>query len=178
MNTKERTFITLVLLVIVVMVGVDLVTDSYEGVSWWHVMAEGTTALAALVGVFLLIRGSLSLRHSLTEEKRTSSKFQIEAEKWRAESKKYLDGLSQTIDSQLTNWKLTASEKEVAFLLLKGLSLKEVAEVRKTTEKTARTQSVSIYSKSGLSGRSELSAFFLEDLLLPSSASETSAEKS
>ncbi|MGE3975871.1 MAG: helix-turn-helix transcriptional regulator, partial [Bdellovibrionales bacterium] len=50
---------------------------------------------------------------------------------------------------------------------LKGLSLKEIAGVRNTTEKTARVQSTAIYSKAGLSGRSELSAFFLEDLLLP-----------
>ena len=53
------------------------------------------------------------------------------------------------------------------FLLLKGLSLKEIADIRHTTEKTARAQSGSIYAKSGLSGRSELAAFFLEDLLVP-----------
>ncbi len=47
------------------------------------------------------------------------------------------------------------------------MSLKEVAEIRGTVEKTARAQSMSIYSKAGLSGRSELAAFFLEDLLLP-----------
>jgi DNA-binding NarL/FixJ family response regulator len=55
-----------------------------------------------------------------------------------------------------------------AFLLLKGFSLKEVAEVRGTTERTARTQSATIYTKAGLSNRAQLSAFFLEDLLLPS----------
>lgn len=58
-------------------------------------------------------------------------------------------------------------EKEVAFLLLKGLSLKEIAEVRQTVEKTARLQATAVYEKSGLAGRSELSAFFLEDLLPP-----------
>jgi len=39
--------------------------------------------------------------------------------------------------------------------------------LRGTAEKTARVQSMAIYSKSGLSGRYELSAFFLEDLLVP-----------
>ena len=53
----------------------------------------------------------------------------------------------------------------MAFLLLKGMSLKEIAEIRDTAEKTARVQSMSIYAKAGLSGRSELAAFFLEDLL-------------
>ena len=62
---------------------------------------------------------------------------------------------------------MSAAEKEVAFLLLKGLSLKEIAIARRTSEKTARVQSSAVYAKSGLAGRSELSAFFLEDLLPP-----------
>ncbi len=167
MNSKERSFIAIVLGVIVIMVTADLITDSYEGVQWWHVGIEGGIALAALVGIFLLIRGAFELKHSLAEARQFSSQLQIESEKWRSQSKRYLEGLSQTIDTQLTQWKLTGSEKEVAFLLLKGLSLKEVAEIRKTTEKTARAQSMSIYSKAGLAGRSELAAFFLEDLLPP-----------
>lgn len=142
--------------------------DAQEGVQWWHLLVEATIACAALVGIFLLLRGSFVLRRSLAEERKLSTRLQTEANNWRSQSKKYVEGLSQIIDSQLTNWKLTQSEKEVAFLLLKGMSLKEIAEIRKTSEKTARTQSVSIYSKAGLAGRSELSAFFLEDLLPPS----------
>ena len=83
------------------------------------------------------------------------------------QSKRHVDGLAHAIDQQLNQWKLTIAEKEVAFLLLKGLSLKEVAEIRQTTEKTARVQSMAVYAKAGVSGRSELSAFFLEDLLPP-----------
>ncbi|MBS1960465.1 MAG: hypothetical protein JST80_13390 [Bdellovibrionales bacterium] len=168
MESKERSFIVVVLVVIVVMVTMDIVGDAQEGVGWWHLLVEAAIACAALVGIFLLLRGSFSLKRSLAEERKLSLRFQTEAENWRSQSKKYLDGLSQTIDSQLTNWKLTQSEKEVAFLLLKGLSLKEIAEIRKTAEKTARTQSISIYSKAGLAGRSELAAFFLEDLFPPS----------
>ena len=64
-------------------------------------------------------------------------------------------------------WGLTAAEREVGLLMLKGLSHKEVAAARSTTEITIRQQALSIYRKSGLRNRSELSAFFLEDLLLP-----------
>jgi DNA-binding CsgD family transcriptional regulator len=91
----------------------------------------------------------------------------MEAQKWKRVSKTYMEGLSTEIDKQLNRWQLTEAEKEVSFLLLKGLSNKEIAGVRNTSIKTARTQTSAIYSKSGLSGRSELSAFFLEDLLLP-----------
>ncbi len=167
MNQKERMVIAFVLLVIAVLVGFDLFTDSKEGVVLWHVFVEGFIAAVALFGVFYVLRGSIELKHRLEKEITDFSHFKKEAEIWKAESRKYLDGLSKAIDQQLTKWKLTTAEKEVAFLLLKGMSLKEIADIRNTVEKTARVQSMAIYSKSGLAGRSELSAFFLEDLLVP-----------
>ena len=68
---------------------------------------------------------------------------------------------------QFERWQLTAAEREVALLLLKGLSHKEIAVLRDTSERTIRQQAQSIYGKSNLSGRAALSAFFLEDMLLP-----------
>ena len=62
---------------------------------------------------------------------------------------------------------MTPAEREVGLLLLKGLSHKEVAAARSTGGPTIRQQALGIYRKSGLRNRSELSAFFLEDLLLP-----------
>lgn len=52
-------------------------------------------------------------------------------------------------------------------LLLKGLSLKEIAAIRATTERTIRAHARSLYSKAGVTGRAALSSFFLEDLLAP-----------
>jgi len=166
-NKKERIIIAMILLVISVMTLVDLITDSREGVSWWHTSVEGGIAVAALFGVFLLMRGTFKLKRTLKDEREFSAKLQEEATVWKEHSKKYLEGLSQSIDLQLNKWKLTKSEKEVAFLLLKGFSLKEIADIRETTEKTARTQSTAVYAKAEISGRSQLAAFFLEDLLLP-----------
>jgi DNA-binding CsgD family transcriptional regulator len=173
LNNKERKVIALVLALVAILVIFDLTTDSSEGVTFWHVLVEGSVGLAAIFGIFYIIRGAVDLRHRLDKEISDFSNFKEEAERWRAESKKYTEGLSQAIDLQLAKWNLTVAEKEVAFLLLKGLSLKEVADVRGTSEKTARAQSLAIYSKSGLAGRSELSAFFLEDLLVPDSSQQT-----
>lgn len=116
------------------------------------------------------MRGAWRLRRRLHAQARDFSAFRQQAGQWRAGSKKYLDGLSQSIGQQLDQWRLSAAEKEVAFLLLKGLSLREIAAARGTSEKTARVQSGAVYAKSGLAGRSELSAFFLEDLLPPGGA--------
>ncbi len=178
MNQRDRSVIAFILAVIAVLVSIDLVNDSTEGVTFSHVLVEGSIAAAALFGVFYLLKGSVALKHRLEKEITDFTDFKKEAELWKTESRKYLDGLSKAIDQQLSKWKLTAAEKEVAFLLLKGMSLKEIAEIRNTAEKTARVQSMAIYAKAGLAGRSELSAFFLEDLLVPPAVANSTAEKS
>jgi DNA-binding NarL/FixJ family response regulator len=58
------------------------------------------------------------------------------------------------------------------FTPFKGLSSKEIAVVRAVSERTIREQARSIYSKTGLTGRAALSAFFLEGLLAPISGQE------
>ena len=91
----------------------------------------------------------------------------IQGRQWRGETRALLKGLGEAIDRQFLTWKLTEAERDVGLLILKGLSLKEIAAVRVTSERTIRAQARSIYAKAGLSGRAALSAFFLEDLLAP-----------
>lgn len=171
MSKKERWVVIVILSIVTFLVSVDLITDTKEGVAIWHVLVEAGTGLAALCGIFYFMKGSYRLQQELSDSINENKKLKEEAAEWKREAEKYIEGLSKSIDLQLTKWNLSQAEKEVALLLLKGLSLKEVADVRHTTEKTARVQSISIYSKSGLSGRSELAAFFLEDLLQPQEAS-------
>ena len=90
-----------------------------------------------------------------------------EAARWREEARDALRGLGVSIGHQFDRWDLTPAEREVALLLLKGLSHREVSRVRGVSERTARQQARDVYRKAGLAGRSELAAFFLEDLLVP-----------
>ncbi len=88
---------------------------------------------------------------------------------WRQRVKGLMQGLGAAIDQQFDTWQLTPAEKEVALLLLKGFSHKEVAQLRNRGERTVRQQALAVYRKSNLSGRASLAAYFMEDLLLPSS---------
>lgn len=74
-------------------------------------------------------------------------------------------GYVEVIHEQLEAWELSPTEKEVALLLLKGLSFDEIASIRNTKEKTVRQQAIAIYRKSGLNGRHEFAAWFFEDFL-------------
>lgn len=165
-SRNERRYLAFILVVIFVFVGADLINDSAEGVNWSHLLLELIIALGAATGFAILMRDSFRKSHQLVKSKEVILQRDIEVERWKVESQKYIQGLSSAIDAQLARWALSPSEKEVALLLLKGLSLKEIGQLRNTGEKTVRSQSVTVYAKSGLAGRSELAAFFLEDLLV------------
>lgn len=167
MSHKERLMMLGILGAVFLLVITDIISDFREGVEFGHLLLEASMGAISLFGIFYVLKDSFLAKKNLAESNKQLSALKIEAQEWRAKSKKYVEGLSSAIDEQLSKWELTPAEKEVAFLLLKGLSLKEVATARNTTEKTARVQSMSIYAKAGISSRSELSAFFLEDLLAP-----------
>lgn len=166
-NSRERLVLVVALLVTCGLIGLDLVNDTREGVAAWHVVVEASAGLTALAALFVLLRGAFVLRRRLRAEIANHSALREQSEHWRAQARRHVEGLSQDIDRQLSRWKLTAAEKDVAFLLLKGIDLKEIARARNTSAKTVRAQSTAIYAKAGLSGRSELAAYFLEDLLAP-----------
>lgn len=146
---------------------IDVGDDLREKMGLGHIVPEVLTAMGTvIVAVILFVR----LRQSRTQSdilKGRIGELEIETAQWRARTAQFANGLSIAIDEQLGGWELSAAEKEVALLLLKGLTNKEIAQVRATTEQTVKQQSSSIYRKSGLASRSELSAFFLEDLLSP-----------
>ncbi len=90
-----------------------------------------------------------------------------EGRDWRNKVQAYLNGLRAEITRQFGDWGMTEAEQEVGLMILKGLSHKEVASLRGTTEATVRQQAQSIYARSKLPGKSAFSAYFLEDLFSP-----------
>jgi DNA-binding CsgD family transcriptional regulator len=92
-----------------------------------------------------------------------------EAARWKSEAGGLLAGLGEAIDAQFERWELSPAERDIGLLLLKGLSHKEIAQIRKVSEATVRQQAQRLYRKANIGSRNDLAAFFLEDLLLPSS---------
>lgn len=123
--------------------------------------------VATSVGVAVLFRVTQRQRDEHLKIIRDLELARVQGQRWRNESRSLLNGLGEAIETQFSRWNLTEAEREVALLLLKGLSHQEVATVRAVSERTVREQARSIYAKAGLTGRAALSAFFLEDLLAP-----------
>ena len=160
---------------------IDIFADLHEGTTISHVVAEAGILLVAMLGsIVMAYRLMLTLRRARAaqaEAVELAAQLELtraEASRWRGEVRDLMKGLSAAIDQQFDRWDLTPAEKEVALLLLKGLSHKDIAEVRSVTEATARQQARAVYKKAGLSGRHDLAAFFLEDLMLPIEAEDKS----
>ncbi|MCC6903577.1 MAG: helix-turn-helix transcriptional regulator [Polyangiaceae bacterium] len=164
----------LLFLTIGAVIGSDLLADYLQGAGLSHVALEGLVLVLALAGGLAFSRRWVALRRAAEDaaaearDLRTEAAAQrAEAERWRAEARDLIEGLAAAIDRQFDRWSLSPAEREVGLLLLKGLSHQEVAELRGVSERTVRQQAQALYKKAGLSGRAELSAYFLEDLLGP-----------
>jgi len=165
--TRDYRLIGVILLCILIATGFDIILDMLDGVTLSHIAAEIFILIVSIAGIMVVIGKYSSMKHENIKLQRDLVKAGKDMAEWRGDAQKYLQGLGEAIDRQMTRWTFTPAEKEVGLLLLKGLSFKEIASVRNTSERTARQQSLVIYKKSGMAGRAEFSAFFLEDLLAP-----------
>jgi DNA-binding CsgD family transcriptional regulator len=126
-----------------------------------------TPIVMTSVGVVLLFQVARRQRDDQARLIRDLEVARAQGQHWRAEARSHLIGLGEAIEAQFSRWNLTFAERDVALLLLKGLSHKEIATIRASSERTVREQARALYAKAGLTGRAALSAFFLEDLSAP-----------
>ena len=150
---------------------VDLVFDAPD--SWWslHVIYEIVLIAASMLGFYLIWRSWIHTRHVLVETRHELAEQTAERDAWRASAESAISGFGRAIDDRFRAWQLTPAEREVALLLLKGRSHKEIAYLSSRSERTVRQHAVSVYQKSRLAGRAELAAFFLDAVSLPAGAS-------
>ncbi len=160
----QELLVIAVLTIIVIANLFDMASDLSSGASAWHIVEEGLVVLASLAVI-------IGLMIYLRRQKRALEQIRLEFSKQQqatpasAELLQARKQLGSVIRQQFLDWQLTGSEQEVALLLLKGLSFKEIAAVRDTHEKTVRQQASAIYKKAGVSGRHAFSAWFIEDFL-------------
>ena len=158
-----RNLIVLTLVAIFFMT--DIFFDIQEGIPvshiWHEVVMFGIAFGALICQIRVIMKKNDHIQSLNTELLDTKQSYQ----EWKAKTHASAQEIRHLIDKQFLLWHLSHSEKDVALLLIKGLSMKEIAEIRNTQEKTVRQQATTIYKKSELSGRQELAAFFLEDIL-------------
>ncbi len=165
MSQTNKMVLALVLALILSANLFDLSEDFQHDAPLWHLLEESLVIGISLAGVFYLL---LSLRRQAHETRRI--RRELEDVRGRlasadARMREARHRYSQVIRAQFDDWGLSPGEQGVAMLLLKGLSLKEIAALRETREKTVRQQASTVYKKAGVEGRHALSAWFFEDFI-------------
>jgi len=146
---------------------VNLILDAWGRWPHVHLALEVVTALVGMAAAAALGWGWRSAARGEAAARQALATRQAERDAWRDSAQRALEGLGTALDAQFRAWDLTPTEREIALLLLKGYSHKRIADMTGRKERTVRQHGVVVYQKAGLSGRAELAAFFLEDLILP-----------
>lgn len=142
----------------------DLISDAPTTWMSVHVLLELSLIAVSAGGALVLATGWGRAADSLAESRRALIAERAEAAEWRAKAESALHGFRTAIQEQFVRWGLSPAEHEVAMLVLQGLGHKQIAFATGRSERTVRQHAVAVYQKSGLSGRAELAAFFLEGL--------------
>jgi DNA-binding CsgD family transcriptional regulator len=158
--------IPVVLLVVAIGGAVDLALDRPSTWVSLHVLVELTLMTLSLAFSVTLWRAWHRTSRQLRRTERTLAASTAERDAWRKSAESTIADFSTAVERQLEAWNLTPAEREVALMLLKGYGHKQVAARTGRSERTVRQHAVSVYEKSGLGGRAELAAFFLEGMKL------------
>ena len=143
----------------------DVITDISLEVPLWHIIEEALIVLFSGSLAAYLIWDMRRRTKQLNSLSNSLNIAEAHVKKITKQFKEIRHQYSEVIHQQFEDWELSQSEQEVAMLMLKGMNFQEIATIRDTKEKTARQQASSIYAKSGLHGRHELSAWFIEDFI-------------
>lgn len=179
MDVDDRTGTPPVLLILTVLFAIiaagaviDLIMDQPETWLGPHVLFELMLVAVSLGATAWLGRNWYRSVRSVDQLELLLEERREERDRWRSSAERLLEGLGRAIDAQFAEWSLTPAEREAAVMMLKGYSHKRIAKQTGRSERTVRQHAVAVYRKSGLSGRSELAAYFLEDLPLPGAGNE------
>jgi DNA-binding CsgD family transcriptional regulator len=130
----------------------DVIYDLQEpALATWHIVPEAMASLALIIGIGFEV---VYLVHLL--QRKTSLERSVEMASAQ---------LQDIIQSHFDSWKLTASERDVAALMIKGLSISEIASVRGSADGTVKAHLSAIYRKSNARNRAEVLSHIMDTLI-------------
>jgi len=162
----KKDVVNIALLVLIMLFKLlDIIADLQLEIPVWHIMQESILVLLTVIGTVYLSHDFMCRSREVKALAYQLAKADKQIDNMSSQMRSARQEYSQAVAGQFDTWGFTKSEKQVAFLLLKGLSFKEIAEVRQTKEKTVRQQASSIYGKAEVDGRHTFCAWFMEDFI-------------
>lgn len=164
-NKSSWLFVVILLIQIIASL-FDVLDDLHNNETLLHLGMNVMFGLVSFFGMVVLFVGIVKNERQITALANEVTSVKTTLAQQQEKASVLMGELAQIIHQQFDAWKLSDAEKEIALLLLKGLSLEEIARLRQRAQATIRQQASQVYTKAALSGRHELSAYFFEDLLI------------
>lgn len=124
---------------------------AYSGAEMFHLVFEVLSVLTLGSCIFVTSR---YLAKVTDEERKAKSSLHALREDF--------DGF---VGQRFAKWTLSPAESDVALLLLRGLSVSDIAELRATRSGTVKVQAHNIFRKSGVNSRVEFTSLFMEEFI-------------
>ena len=161
-NKRHAQLLLSILLFLLTFIAYDTYVDHKSNVGRLHIWVE----IFLLILTFILFYISLKKFISNSEKKDAElGKLRSEYHQLKKKLSLHKQDMHQYIQMNFTNWKLTNSEKDIALLLFKGCTGKEISGIRNTNYQTVRSQISNIYRKAQVSNHNQFMAILIEDLI-------------
>ncbi len=149
-------FVFIVQLLCTLFFVLELVTEVF-GLRHWAV-SWGIQELLQVAASIGLIMGSVAwglyIRATFARMRRMRSQIDVAR-----------GAFQEVIEEWFTRWNLTPSERDVALFAVKGMTNREIAELRGKSEATIKVQMNAVLRKSGTSNRAQPMSLFVDELI-------------
>jgi len=155
----------IIFMVIIVLLGTgDLILDQLNTGKTFHSIIEITFIIFAVISSSWMWLVYKKNNKMLQSSENRVMELTAQRQDYLQKHENLIRGMKEAITSQLEKWGLSAAEVEITLLLMRGYSHKQIAARLDKSEKTVRNQSLAVYKKTGMTGRNDLTAFFIEDI--------------
>lgn len=163
-STSSYVFLIVVQAICAVIFLSDAIGETlHESHSVWHLTLEILACLVLLVAVLISARNLIDLIRRKASLERSLANASM--------------AVQHVIESKFSDWSFSRSERDVASLIVKGLSTAEIARLRGTAEGTVKAQLNSIYRKADARSRSDLMSQILDAMIDRPLLDELEADK-
>jgi len=142
----------------------DITNDIIQGVDHLHWISEALFFLFIGWLFIVFFKNLLDQRKKIEKLIFNNEQLNKKSTYWKSKTSKIRANLRKDIEEQLKSWGLSTTEITVAFLVIRGYSFPQIANLLKKSERTVRQQAIEIYKKAGFNSRSEFAAFFIESI--------------
>lgn len=156
---RLMTWVGVIQLVCVLAFVIDIASEFPDPATWGYLPFRSALHLGVELGVVVLLMIGVALVRQAIRR--------VAGERDRAQSdlRSLRGDFDAILQAQFTDWNLTDTQRDIALLTLRGLTIERIAEARNCAQGTVKAHLNAIYRAGGFRTRGELVGFFMDELL-------------